>query len=930
MSLSIGTPDSNVLNNPPETPPDPSVPDREVMIRQNSQVLEQQLGQARNDRKADAKVSETLGVAKDKLVKSTDAETPGAANLKTNIETSIPDMGSSSALRQALEPLIDLLPAEPPTGAPGGAYSLEEMKDVALPNMSWSSSALNPVLTSLAVNDVENEISSLTAKTNESADKFKAYAKLVDHFFQKQDHGLTREMGSKLTPQATQAIHQAAMQVHGAYQMYLTSMKRTSRMDGNANADNNQADISDPNNEVPQIPSPVMVKLEDAASTLADGKCPALMDTDELCTLVMEQSFELEDKILGDQIGEMQANLQKKKQARDQETKMKQFQAQLSNDMQQEYDALVSSGQIDPSVKFDDYKAWRHVSWGDGVQMPDGSMMMPTPTLEQPMPAIPDNFKPGFANQKSSETPGALHTGVSSSEASFGLDSKQTTMLQDMYKKGGWDKQFPNFDDFLTQIVGLAPVGTDGTAIAMIVQNNEAIDAFLKSNQVKGPSGVTPSATVSFSQAVQDLMQLEAYKMLAATGADAPGISAAIAKFQKLVGQDVPGLSAADQQKLQAFETGTGYAPGAGDPPKALPDLIDGFLQSYKDNHCWKFDGGGYAYQENVNNDTSGNTFNKWNGLAGKDGLGQYGDSVEINGTTYSNNNGQINNYVAGAMYYHQGWCGFGSPERLNADPSQDPFAAALQTACQTTGASFDIRDQLPAAGAQSAPGATAPDDADGTQHSSDGPTGKKAWDVFKNESTSLRFNSDPTTLPASITPAPTTLTVSDSDIANWKSVQAQYDGFDATLGGLTINEDGSISGDLSALDQSADSRYYKLFLQKNGWLTPPPSATPDKSNGDTKGAAEATGKIIGNPANYNTGLPDDPLMQNNNTGTLDSYAAAIQSVDDQLQGLGDMSSMDMDKLQLEMDRRTKFLETLSNLIKKRSTTDEAIISNLK
>jgi hypothetical protein len=46
-----------------------------------------------------------------------------------------------------------------------------------------------------------------------------------------------------------------------------------------------------------------------------------------------------------------------------------------------------------------------------------------------------------------------------------------------------------------------------------------------------------------------------------------------------------------------------------------------------------------------------------------------------------------------------------------------------------------------------------------------------------------------------------------------------------------------------------------------------------------------------------------------------------------------DISSMsDMDQLQLQMlmDQRTKFVETLSNILKKISTTDDSIVQNLK
>jgi uncharacterized protein YdiU (UPF0061 family) len=64
---------------------------------------------------------------------------------------------------------------------------------------------------------------------------------------------------------------------------------------------------------------------------------------------------------------------------------------------------------------------------------------------------------------------------------------------------------------------------------------------------------------------------------------------------------------------------------------------------------------------------------------------------------------------------------------------------------------------------------------------------------------------------------------------------------------------------------------------------------------------------------------------------TLDQYRAInAQQLQDQLDSMNDLSELEQMRLQELMDRRAKALETISNLVKKESDTQEAIIDNLK
>jgi putative addiction module CopG family antidote len=67
--------------------------------------------------------------------------------------------------------------------------------------------------------------------------------------------------------------------------------------------------------------------------------------------------------------------------------------------------------------------------------------------------------------------------------------------------------------------------------------------------------------------------------------------------------------------------------------------------------------------------------------------------------------------------------------------------------------------------------------------------------------------------------------------------------------------------------------------------------------------------------------------------GKITSYDQLVVIRDDlrgQLDSLSEMSEMTSLRLQMAMDRRSKFIETLSNIMKKISTTADTLVQNLK
>lgn len=66
------------------------------------------------------------------------------------------------------------------------------------------------------------------------------------------------------------------------------------------------------------------------------------------------------------------------------------------------------------------------------------------------------------------------------------------------------------------------------------------------------------------------------------------------------------------------------------------------------------------------------------------------------------------------------------------------------------------------------------------------------------------------------------------------------------------------------------------------------------------------------------------------NMGGLDNLKLEVDKLQSQVDGMGDFGQMQSMRLQIFMDRRAKFFETLSNIMKKSSTIIETIIGNVK
>lgn len=88
---------------------------------------------------------------------------------------------------------------------------------------------------------------------------------------------------------------------------------------------------------------------------------------------------------------------------------------------------------------------------------------------------------------------------------------------------------------------------------------------------------------------------------------------------------------------------------------------------------------------------------------------------------------------------------------------------------------------------------------------------------------------------------------------------------------------------------------------------------------------------IVSEHVSYNSVLLDDIDFLSRtiemNGASLNNQINLIQNKTDSLSELGEMESL---RLQMAMDRISKLMETLSNIMKKISDTDSVIVQNLK
>jgi hypothetical protein len=72
------------------------------------------------------------------------------------------------------------------------------------------------------------------------------------------------------------------------------------------------------------------------------------------------------------------------------------------------------------------------------------------------------------------------------------------------------------------------------------------------------------------------------------------------------------------------------------------------------------------------------------------------------------------------------------------------------------------------------------------------------------------------------------------------------------------------------------------------------------------------------------------PLPPKNSGTTIQGLKSLLDELTSELDGMNEMSEMTSLRLQMTMDRRSKFISTLSQMMKKTSTTQDTLVQNIK
>ena len=152
----------------------------------------------------------------------------------------------------------------------------------------------------------------------------------------------------------------------------------------------------------------------------------------------------------------------------------------------------------------------------------------------------------------------------------------------------------------------------------------------------------------------------------------------------------------------------------------------------------------------------------------------------------------------------------------------------------------------------------------------------------------------------------------------------------------------------------AAKQKLRDLLKELNSWIFQEMSKHPGSEDidnekgekpGTTAGAARPTAKTPVPPVRRMTletkaspvihleyvKAPVIPPLPPRNPGlTVSGLKSLLDNLKGNLDGLNEMSEMTSLRLQMTMDRRSKFIETLSNIMKKIGTTQETLVQNIK
>ena len=181
------------------------------------------------------------------------------------------------------------------------------------------------------------------------------------------------------------------------------------------------------------------------------------IDIDSLMIVVMMQATRVEDDMLSDQLKEMQQTTDQKKQMRAVADQMKMSEAHLTGQMQTEFAEKQADGEIAPSITFDQYKSWRGCQYANinDTSNEDGShsISWPPAQLESPCPPIPEWLHTGKVDKSTTSDTGKVNLCKT-----YGLPPQAEAMLRKIFNAMDADTKgaYTDFNDYVATL-GFVP-----------------------------------------------------------------------------------------------------------------------------------------------------------------------------------------------------------------------------------------------------------------------------------------------------------------------------------------------------------------------------------------------------------------------------------------------------------------------------------------
>lgn len=154
------------------------------------------------------------------------------------------------------------------------------------------------------------------------------------------------------------------------------------------------------------------------------------MDIDQLVEWTLSTLAQDTETELREFINEMRGSQRERAALAQLKQAQSEAKARVQRELQEEFAALSADGTLGKGVTFEAYSAWRQVTWSSPTQNHDGSWTLPAPSLAEPRPpAVPPSLM-----TDTNEEPAVAPEREASLEASFGLPPELVVELKRLFQ----------------------------------------------------------------------------------------------------------------------------------------------------------------------------------------------------------------------------------------------------------------------------------------------------------------------------------------------------------------------------------------------------------------------------------------------------------------------------------------------------------------